>query len=364
MKDSSSRKRNSPSGEGSTATSGDESGHAVTETSFAATEVVARATISIVIPTLGNADRLGPTLAAVLCELDARGSRRDEVVVIDDSGAERAEGIVAEILAADEQHASAVRVVATPKNSGLAAAVRQGASTARGDIMVVLHDDVVLAEGALARLVDAMDDASIFAAAPVVAPPGGVAETSAILALADDRFVVREGADEELERQGSAGDAARGLREITFVPSSAFAVRRHAFREMGGFDSLFAPFSFEDVDLSIVARRKGLRLVEVGAARASHGAPPSEGFDGELPSAASYWDGVPKELVDAVIERNRLLLRWKHLQSRTEAHDHLVGLWRRVVEAGLGGDRETLQNVCLAFAKLPEVTRSRRAPSA
>ena len=37
----------------------------------------------------------------------------------------------------------------------------------------------------------------------------------------------------------------------------------------------------------------------------------------------------------------------------------LENLWRQVLEAGLAGDRRTLEHVCLAFDRLPELTDSR-----
>ena len=70
-------------------------------------------------------------------------------------------------------------------------------------------------------------------------------------------------------------------------------------------------------------------------------------------------EAVEPDLARAVRERNRLLLRWKHLSTRAEATEHLVSLWRTVLEAGLAGDRRTLEEVCLADARQGAVTGNR-----
>ena len=101
--------------------------------------------------------------------------------------------------------------------------------------------------------------------------------------------------------------------------------------------------------MGLSARRRGQNIVRVPDAYVRHHT-----------SLASIWDQAPGGLARAVTERNRLLTRWKHLSTRTEATEHLVCLWRDVLEAGLAGDRDTLTSVCLAFEKLGDVTASRQ----
>ena len=118
--------------------------------------------------------------------------------------------------------------------------------------------------------------------------------------------------------------------------------------DLGGFDRLFGPASLEDVDLSLCARRRGRRLVAVLDAVALH-----------LDLGDGLGDLLDAPVARAVTARNRLLLRWKHLATRTDAADHLVGLWRTALEAGLTGDRETLEGIALAMDRLGEMAESR-----
>ena len=232
-------------------------------------------------------------------------------------------------------------------------------------MVLVLHDDVALEKGCLDELTRAFlkpgpvapKPEAVFAASPRVthagAGPEVPAETTATLTLVDDRLTVFDG-EPVIEPQG--GESEDAPRLASFLPSSAFMMIRQEFLDSGGFDPLFAPFSWEDVDFSLSARRRGRILIEVPRARAVHGQ--AGAASGSVPLGTSF-ETTAKDLTSRVIERNRLLLRWKHLTTRADATDHLVSLWRTVLEAGLAGDRETLEHICLAFDKLGEVTTSR-----
>jgi hypothetical protein len=148
---------------------------------------------------------------------------------------------------------------------------------------------------------------------------------------------------------------------VACAPSCALFVRREEFLAIGGFDQLLAPMHFEDVDLGLSAWRRGRRIVEVPAAVVEHHAPLVEhGASRVEDRARQTVDApVPAALSRAAAERNRLLVHWKHLSSKKEAHDHLVSLWRDALDAGLQGKREELVHLALALGELEAVNASR-----
>ncbi|QDV08496.1 Glycosyl transferase family 2 [Planctomycetes bacterium Poly30] len=318
--------------------------------------------VSIVIPTIGSEARLRLSLPSAVKEVEARSIAADEILIVDDSGLDRASGTVPEVLGAEDGDRRAkVRILSTGDNLGFSAAVRKGMQEARNSLVLVLHDDVALMPGALDELTKAFlqpgsvapTPEAVFAASPRIthagAGPEVPPETTGTLTLVDDRLTIFEGQPAVEPESGESADAPR---LASFLPSSAFMMLRQEFLDSGGFDSLFAPFSWEDVDFSLSARRRGRLLIEVPKAKAIHGL-------GDAPAADASFQTTDAELASRVIERNRLLLRWKHLTTRADATEHLVSLWRTVLEAGLAGDRETLEHVCLAFEKLGAVTASR-----
>ena len=320
--------------------------------------------LSLVLPTLGNHDRLGrslPGLCEALVALEALRGRAGstEIVVVDDSGDGAATAALPEILAnlGGEPRAVSIRTVRTERNLGFGPAVMRGARDARGAHLLVLHDDVLVEAPGMAALLDVLEaEPTVFAAAPSLlrseghgSPPARVPVR--VVRLEDDWICVRDA------REGEAGAAApppisgalgREIVDIEVVPSAAMLVRRGEFLDLGGFDRLFGPASLEDVDLSLCARRRGRRLVQVPGAEALH-----------LDLGDGLGDLLDAPVARAVTARNRLLLRWKHLATRTDAADHLVGLWRTALEAGLTGDRETLEGIALAMDRLGEMAESR-----
>ncbi len=111
------------------------------------------APVSVVIPTLAAAERIGPCLAA-LVEGVVEGLVREVVIVDAGSG----DGI--------EEIAEAVGARLVPAERGRGRQLRAGAEAARGDWLLFLHADTVLAPGwaaaARAHITAAPDRAAFF----------------------------------------------------------------------------------------------------------------------------------------------------------------------------------------------------------
>ena len=290
--------------------------------------------VSIVIPSLGNVQLLERALTALREEVRARGVE-DQVIVVDDTG----NGVLRSALDVGWPE---VRVQVRKQNGGFAAAALDGAQAADYRLLLILHPDVVVRPGALTALVEAMQDEAVYAATPRVLDGGEDARPTSRRALA-----VEDGRLNLLETRGPLPADEDRVVPVAFAPSCALLVRREEFLAAGGFDRLFAPLGFEDVDLGLSAWRRGRRVVEVPAAVVEHHA------------GGTLAGHVPDTLARAAQERNRLLVHWKHLSSKREAHDHLVALWRDALDAGLCGRREDLVHLALALGELDAVAAAR-----
>ncbi|MBD0329623.1 MAG: glycosyltransferase family 2 protein [Thermoleophilia bacterium] len=177
-----------------------------------------------------------------------------EVLVVDN-------GSGAELDAAREL--PGVRVVEPGRNVGFAAGCNLGAEVARGDVLVFLNPDTVVAPGAVAVLAER-------AAEP------GVGMAMARLRLLD-RPDVLNSAGNVLHVSGIAwagryGEPVESVTEPAEVPyasGAALAIRRALFHELGGFtDELF--MYQEDLELCWKARLRGLRVVVEPSADVFH----------------------------------------------------------------------------------------------
>ncbi|MDP6386155.1 MAG: glycosyltransferase [Planctomycetota bacterium] len=292
--------------------------------------------ISAVVPALADLALLEANLPSLLRELDGVGG---ELVLVDDTGTGILAGWAKETFAG--LSADRLRVVSRSDNGGFGRALLDGARIARGELLLAMNPDVRVREGFLAPLIHAIEDPEVFAVSPRVLLNGDEAqpESHNALRLEDGRLraVPRE--------PGSSTDPG----PIPFTIGGAFLVRRAEFLSGGGFDPLFAPFYWEDVDLCLCAWRKGRRVEEVPSSVVEHH------HRGTIGSA------VPEDLVLAAIEKNRHLLLWKHLDEGEAARDHLTSLWRDALDASMAGRREGLVWLALALQELPYATDSRAA---
>ena len=107
--------------------------------------------LSVVVPAYGEAERIGPTIAALrsaLAEVDRDGGL--EVVVVDD-GSTDGTGAAARAGGADQ-------VVSFPRNRGKGAAVRAGMLAARGRTVAFTDADLSYAPDQLLRLLAAVEE--------------------------------------------------------------------------------------------------------------------------------------------------------------------------------------------------------------
>ncbi len=192
-------------------------------------------TLSIVIPAYEEASRLPPTLAR-LAEVAPPGT---EVLVIDDGSRDGT---------ADAARAAGVGVISLPENRGKGAAVRQGLCSAAGEIIAFMDADGSIPPADVLRLVAAVGAGADIAVASRVAP--GAAEVG-------DQSLVRELASSAFRALVRIA-APTGVRD---TQCGAKAFRREAARTLAAAQTLDG-FAF-DVELLWLARRAGLRVVEV-----------------------------------------------------------------------------------------------------
>lgn len=159
-----------------------------------------------------------------------------------------------------------VGIVRLPENRGYAAGMNAGVAWLgpRGcDRILLLNNDARLEPGALRLMADALDDARLAAVGPVIlrAADGRVESRGGLLDLAHGRT--------RLLGHGEAPPHGRGLREVGVLSGAAWMISFAAFARVGALDESFF-HSFEDVDWCVRARRAGLALAVVLAARAIH----------------------------------------------------------------------------------------------
>jgi cellulose synthase/poly-beta-1,6-N-acetylglucosamine synthase-like glycosyltransferase len=184
--------------------------------------------LSVVVPVRDGAVTLPSCLAAVFA---SQAVPPLEVIVVDDCSRDGSAAVAERF---------PCRVVRLEHGRGPSVARNRGAREARGDVLVFVDADVLVAPDTLARLSAALDDAPAAFATYAREPRHGNFATVLYHTL-----------------------SLRSLRDtgerVPVLYSYCLAMRADVFRETGGFDPAFSRATFEDAELGWrLARTRGL----------------------------------------------------------------------------------------------------------
>ena len=285
---------------------------------------------TIVIPTW-NA---GSLVERCLRSLKDHGEAdRAEIVVVDDGGGDD----TGERVRAACPDAVLARHV---ENIGFAAACNTGVARASHDVVVLLNNDVVATRPFLDPLLSHFRDSRVFAVNPRVyqagdgRPGGGLVRGAMHCGLLRLRW-----AEEESQRR------AGGL--TLYGNGAAMAVSRDKYLSLGGFDTLYAPFYSEDLDLSYRAYQRGWTVRYEPESRLDH--------DHGATIGARY----DRARVDRVSMRNRILFVWRNVRDGRYLAAHACWMAARSAGAVFRGDM-TFLGALVDAAALGDVVMKRR----
>jgi GT2 family glycosyltransferase len=202
--------------------------------------------ISAIVPTLGGQARLERNLGSVAAALEAAGEPWEIVIVDDGAGGVTWPG-------------RGVRIVALPENRGYGPAVNAGVEAAAGEYLLVLNDDVRLETDTVSRLRRFFPEPDLFAVVPAIRSP--------LAACGDEggKAAVRHAGLVEIREV-----AAERTHPTFYAVGCCFLCPRSGWDALGGYDPVYAPFLWEDVDLSYRAWRRGLRVLHAPEAVCYH----------------------------------------------------------------------------------------------
>jgi len=208
-----------------------------------------RARTSIIIPVWNGAAVLPACLRAVY---DHSDPDLPEVVAVDNASSDGSADRIA-------QDFPAVRLIRQPFNLGFAGGVNAGMEAAAGDLFVLLNQDCMVEPGWLAALHAGFssDPSAAIAGATIFDASGAVNHAGAVLEM-------------PLAFSHHFTTITEQPRPVDYVTGALFAIRRTAWVDLGALDDEFYPAYFEEADYCYRARRRGLSVLYVPAARARH----------------------------------------------------------------------------------------------
>jgi GT2 family glycosyltransferase len=227
----------------------------------------------VIIVTYNHAEAVRRGLPALSAQLDPA----DELIVADNASEDETAEVVEALL-------PSARVIRRGVNDGFAAGCNAAAAAARGDLLVFLNPDTVVADGFAQAIRRPLED-----------PGRGWLAWMGLVTMGEGRLVNTSGGVIHFTGISWAGQveqpvqvAPREPREVGFASGACLAAPREVWESAGGFPSSFFMYC-EDVDLSLRLRLRGGRVGIEPSARVDH--------EYEFHKGALKW---------RMLERNRL----------------------------------------------------------
>ncbi len=211
-------------------------------------------TLTLILPAWNGAACIGDCLSSVVRQWQAG----DALIVVDNGSSDGTPDWV-------ERHFPQARVLRQEYNRGYGGGANCGLAQASTDAVVILNQDLVLADNCLAALRQRLalsgpavvggkllypDGRTIQHAGGIIHLPRGVADHYGYRQLDDGRY-----------DRVTAPD---------YVTGALFAIDRRVYEAVGGFDEDFFPAYYEEVDYCYRAREAGFPIIYEPAAIALH----------------------------------------------------------------------------------------------
>lgn len=255
--------------------------------------------ISVVIPTFNALDLLKEYFPKVVESFESYEGG-GEIIVVDDGGNDGSPLWL-------KNNYPRIKIIELKTNMGFAVACNEGAKEAKNPVLVFLNNDMSPEGDFFSPLVKLLEsNEKIFSVtAKSITASGG--NESISLAEMDDGILL-------LRQPGLTSDTSYDIPVTLFHSAGGFsAYERGKFLELGGFDDIYHPFYWEDVDLSFRAWKKGWLSVYEPSAVVRHR---SHGTIGRI---------YEKEKYDLIQHAHLHLFHMVNLES-----DELIAYTKRV----------------------------------
>ena len=294
--------------------------------------------IDIVIPNYNGADLIEKNLPVLIKHIAKYNI--GEVIISDDGSEEqnynRAEEFINKIKKEPQRK---IKLIRNQKNAGFSSNVDKGVEEAKSELILLINTDVTVQENFLDAVLQEFEiDENLFGV--------GLMDES----IENDKTVLR-GRGIAHWKKGfllhSRGEVDKS--DTFWVSGGSSVVRRELFEKLGGFDDLYDPFYWEDIDLSYRARKAGYHLRFENRSIVEH-----------YHSKGAIKRYYTPSQVKKIAYRNQFIFVWKNITDLSLILSHLFWLPYHLLVALVHLDTAFMLGFTLAAFRLPAIIKKRK----
>lgn len=250
-----------------------------------------------------------------------------EIIVVDDASMDNSREALKDF---------DVKVIVNEKNLGFSSTVNLGVEKAQGDVIVLLNTDVAPEKDFLEPLLSHFEDPKIFAV--------GCMDKS----VEGEKIVLRGRGIGKWERGFLVH--ARGEADKTntlWVSGGSGAFRKSMWEKLGGFNELYNPFYWEDIDLAYRALKSGYKILFESKSIVTH-----------THSEGSIHKHYSPFQIKTISYRNQFIFVWENATDLDLQFLHVLWLPYHFVKALFRWDIPFFIGFFAAFIRLPRIIQS------
>jgi GT2 family glycosyltransferase len=295
--------------------------------------------ISIIIPNYNGEKILHRNLPFVVEAAKAYTKGKIEIIIPNDPSTDKSKAVIAEFIASLKGTKILGKTVNNPKKSesGFSKNVNRGVSQASGEIIILLNSDVRPHKDFIAPLLAHFSDESVFAV--------GCLDESR-----ESGKTILRGRGIGAWQRGSLIHRAGNLDKTNTLWASggSSAFRKSIWEKLGGLDTLFNPFYWEDIDLSYRGLKSGYKVLFEPKSIVIH-----------EHEAGAIKTKFKLKHIQKIAYRNQFFFVWKNITQSSFVSSHIMWLPYHFIKAILRRDWIFFEGFFLACLQLKNVQQSR-----